>query len=154
MAFDGAAVRALYDQLVSHALHLGLFENVAGHEPKSAPGNGLWCAIWVQRIAPARSSGLSATSGVVELRARIGASFMQKPEDAIDPNITTAACTLMGEYSGNFTFGGTVRAVDLLGMAGTSLSAQAGYITIDNRLFRVMEVTVPVIVNDMFAQVA
>lgn len=153
MSFDDAAVRGLFTQALSHALTLGLFENVNTHEPKSAPGNGLWCAIWVQRIRPQGSaSGLSATSGVVDLMARIGASFIKQPEDGIDPNILTAASVLMKEYSGNFTLGGTVRNVDLLGQTGAALSAQAGYLQLGQRTYRVMDVSIPVIINDLWTQ--
>jgi hypothetical protein len=154
MAFNDAAVRDLFDKVVSQAMTLGLFDTVNSHEPKSAPQNGTWCSIWVQNIRPVRSSGLNSTSGVVELRARVGASFMQKPEDSIDPNILSAASTLISTYSGGFTLGGTVREIDLLGETGTPLSAVAGYISIDNKMFRVMEVTIPVLVNDMWTQVA
>jgi hypothetical protein len=148
--FDDAAVRDLFDKLQSHAMGLGLFERVNTHEYKSAPQNGLWCAIWVQEIRPVKSSGMGATSGVVELRARVGLSFIRKPEDSIDPAILSAVVTLMAEYAGNFTLGGTARAIDLLGMEGPPMSAQAGYVPIDNKVFRVMEIVLPVIMNDLW----
>jgi hypothetical protein len=150
MSFNQSAVKALVDSVVSHALTLGLFETVNTHEPKSAPGNGLRLAIWADSITPVKSSGLAAVSGKVVLSARIYGNFMQKPEDDIDPNILTAVSTLMSAFSGDFDFGGTVRAVDLIGMEGTPMSAQAGYLNIDNKLYRVMTVTVPVIINDMW----
>jgi hypothetical protein len=151
--FDQAAVYDLFDKVQSHAMTLGLFERVNTHEPKSAPENGLWAAIWVQSIAPVSSSGLAQTSGRVELRVRIGKSFITKPEDTIDPEILMAAAVLIGEYSGNFTLGGTVRNVDLLGQHGTPLSGQAGYLTIGQQMYRVMEVTLPIIINDLWQQV-
>lgn len=155
MSFDSAAVISLFAQAQSHALTLGLFETVNTHEPKNSPANGLWCSIWVQAINPlAAASGLAATSGRVELMARIGASMVAEPQDGIDPNILTAASTLMNEYSGNLTLGGTVRDVDLLGQFGTALSAQAGYITIAQSMYRVMDVTLPIIINDLYVQVA
>ncbi len=135
MSFDAAAVRALVDNVVSHAM-------------------GLRLAVWVDKIAPLTSSGLSSTSGVVILNARVYGNFIEKPEDDIDPNILTAVSTLLNAYSGNFNFGGTVRSVDLLGTTGQSLSAQAGYVNIDSKLYRVMTITVPVIINDMYTQVA
>jgi hypothetical protein len=154
MAFDAAAVRGLFDRVQSHAMTLGLFDTVNTHEPKSAPGNGLWCAIWVQEISPMGAvSGLAATSGRVTLNVRVGKSFISSPEDGIDPDILTAVSTLMGDYSGAFTLGGTVRNIDLLGQSGQALSAQAGYLTIDTKLFRVMEITLPILVNDLWQQV-
>lgn len=153
--FDAAAVKALRDQVVSHALTLGLFDRVAQHEPKGAPGNGLTCSIWADVIEPLPdASGLAATSGRVAFHVRIMAPMLQEPQDDIDGLILTAAVTLIGEYSGHFTLGGTVRDVDLLGAHGEPLKAQAGYLDIDRKLYRVMVVTLPVIINDLWTQVA
>lgn len=154
MTFDAAAVTGLFDTVTSHAASLGLFDTVTSHEPKNAPGNGLWCAVWVQSIGPVPSSGLNSVSGRVELRARIGTSMLSEPQDGIDPAVLSAVAVLLGEYAGHLTLGGTVRAVDLLGMEGAPLSAVAGYITIGNQMSRVMEITLPVVVNDMFTEVA
>ena len=153
MAFDAAAVLDLFDKVQSHAAKLGLFDHPVGrHEPKSAPGHGLWCAVWVQAVAPVRSSGLVATSGRVEFRIRIGSSMIQEPQDDIDPAVLTACTTLLNDYSGDFTLGGTVRDVDLLGAEGTPLSAVAGYVTIGQHMYRVMEITLPVIINAVWLQ--
>ena len=156
MSFDGAAVRDLLNALVTHAMTLGLFESPQTHEPKSAPGNGLQCSIWVDTIGPVTSSGLDATSGRVVFHVRIYSNMLQEPQDDIDPNILTAVCALLDDYTGQFELGGAggTRNVDLLGQHGTPLSAQAGYLTIDNRMYRVMVITMPVIINDLFEQVA
>ncbi len=156
MAFNDAAVRTVLDKVVSHAMALGLFETVNTHEPKSTPGSGLRAACWVDSIAPIQASGLAATSGKLALRMRIYSSMIAEPQDDIDPEILSAVSTLLGAYSGDFDFGGEadVRSVDLLGMYGESLSAQAGYITISNRMYRVMTVSIPVIINDLWEQVA
>lgn len=154
MAFDAAAVLDLFDKVTSHAASLGLFDTVTSHEPKNPPGNGLWCAIWTQSVGPVRSSGLASVSGRVELRVRIGSSMLAEPQDGIDPNILTAVSVLLGDYAGHFSLGATVRSIDLLGAEGTPLSAQAGYVTIGNAMFRVMEITLPLIVNDMWTELS
>lgn len=160
MSFDQAAVNDLFSRVQSHALALGIFETVNTHEPKSKPGNGLHAAIWVDAIRPVgRASGLSATSGVVSLRCRIYSSMLQEPQDAIDPGILTAATTLLNEYTGAFSLGGAdnIRSIDLLGMYGEMLAAQAGYVQIGSgggSMKRIMTVTLPVIVNDLWTQVA
>lgn len=155
MAFDGAAVRALFDQVLSHAMKLGVFERVNGHEPKNAPGGGLSCSVWVDSVDPLpAASGLNATSGRLAFHVRVMSSMLAEPQDGIDPEILSAVCTLMAEYSGNFTLGGTVREIDLLGAHGIPLSAQAGYLEQDRKFFRVMVITLPVIINDLWTQVA
>jgi hypothetical protein len=153
MSFDDAAVRTLLDEIVSHAASLGIFERVNAHEPKNAPGSGLSCSVWADSIDPlARASGLASTSGRVAFNVRIYSSMLAEPQGDIDREILTATSVLMGAYSADFTLGGIARAIDLLGMYGTPLSAKAGYLNHDGKLFRVMEITLPVICNDMWDQ--
>lgn len=155
MSFDQAAVNSLFDQVTSHAMTLGIFDRVNRHEPKNAPGNGLSCSIWVDVIRPLpQASGLASTSGLVSFHCRVTSNMLAEPQDDIDPAILTAVTTLIGEYSGHFTLGGIVRDVDLLGQFGTALAAQAGYLNQDSRLFRVMVITLPIVINDMWTQVA
>jgi hypothetical protein len=150
---DAAAVLALFDQVKSHAMTLGVFDRVNTHEPKNAPGNGLTCSIWMDVIEPLPdASGLAQTSGRIAFHVRVMSNMLQEPQDDIDPQIFTAVVTLLAEYSGHFTLGGNVRDVDLLGAHGTALSAQAGYLDVDRKLYRVMVITLPLIINDLWVQ--
>jgi hypothetical protein len=138
---------------VSAAKKLGVFESVITHEPKSKPVSLPACAVWTQQLVPvAAVSGLAATSGRLELRARIYLNFLSKPEDRIDLDLVRFTSLLFGAYTGGFTLGGQVMEVDLLGAHGASLSATAGYIDHDSTMFRVMECTVPVIITDLWTQ--
>jgi hypothetical protein len=154
--FNDQAIAQILDKLVSYGLASGRFDAVNQHEPKNAPGSEITLAIWVQNINPVRSSGLAATSGVLIMNARIYQNFRSQPFDAIDPKVMGATTDLMGSLSGDFLLGGvaSVRNVDLLGSSGKTLSAQAGYVEIDREVFRVMTITVPIIINDMFTQEA
>ena len=146
-------VTGILNALVSDAVSTGLFTQVNTHEPKSAPRTGLVCAMWVDRILPyALASGLDATSALLVFNARLFTKMTQYPQDAIDPDMITAVDTLMTKYSGNFALGGMVRDVDLLGASGYQLSAQAGYVNQDNTIFRVMTLTIPLIINDASTQ--
>jgi hypothetical protein len=153
MAFNADAVSTLFAALVSDAQQLGVFERVATHEPKNAPGNGFSCVLWLDTLKPYKS-GLASTSGVVTFHARVYSNMLAEPQDDIDPGLLTASCALLAAYSDGFTLGGTVQAVDLLGAAGEPLSMQAGYITQDGKMFRAMEVVIPVIINDLWDQAA
>lgn len=149
-------VTGILDALQSHALTLGLFERVNLHEPKNAPGRGLTAALWVQRIGPVPAgSGLQETTGIVTFTLRIYSDMLQEPQDAIDPNVLTATDVLMTAYSAAFTLDGLVRNIDLLGAhSPNGLSAQAGYLDVGGRKYRVMDLTIPCIVNDLWEQVA
>lgn len=148
-------IRALIDAATSAGSASGYFDAVQGHEPKSAPGTGLTFAVFVAALGPARGgSGLAATSVRVELTGRIYKPFKSEPEDLIDPNMTDAAEALITAYSGDFDMGGNARNVDLLGAYGTPLGFRAGYVTIDKSVFRFYDITIPIIVNDAWAQEA
>ena len=152
MSLDSASV---FNAIFSHAAASGLFERVNTHEPKNAPGHGLTAAIWVDRIDPVRASGLASTSARVTLMLRIFQNMLSEPADAIDPNMTAATDTLMGALQGDFELGGVSRMIDVFASSGGfGLQAKAGYITQDQRLFRVMDLTIPVIINDAWTQEA
>lgn len=145
--------QAIVDALASHAAASGYFERVNGAEVIHAQGNGLTTAVWVQRGAPApAASGLAATSVRFELHLRIYASANQQPRDAIDPAIMAAVDQLMADFSGDFSLGGLVRNVDLLGAHGQPLQFNAGYLDMQGVPHRVVDMTVPMIISDAWAQ--
>lgn len=141
----------LLDHVVTHVQLTGYFESVNQHEPKNAPGNGLRCAVWVDDIQPVRS-GLDMTTVRIVFNLRLYSNMIQEPQDSIDANLTDALSALFDEYSGDFTFDGTVQCIDLLGKEGVSLSAKAGYLKQDSTLYRVYTIVLPVIVNDAWTQ--
>lgn len=142
------------DALKDHASASGYFESVNGHEPKSPPtSKGLSAAVWLDRLEPARGqSGLAATTMRLVMQVRIYADMVQEPQDEIDPQALEACDTLMGDYTGDFTLGGLVRNVDLLGATGTPMFAQGGYVTISGRMYRIVTISVPMILNDLWNQ--
>ena len=148
-------INAIMDSMVSHALSLGVFSAVNEHEPKSQMGNAMTCAIWCDRIGPASGlSGLASTTGLLTFMARIYLPALQQPYDMIDANMIVATSRLIGAYTADFTFSDRLYAVDLQGMTGQPLEGRAGYLTQDSKLYRVMTITVPLIVNDVWEQVA
>jgi len=150
VAFD---ITPVIDAARSHAMESGLFERTAAHEPKNAPGTGITWALWVDTIEPdAPNSGLAITTARITFTIRLYTSMLAEPQDGIDPALSQAAMDMMVRYSGDFDLGGTVRNIDLLGHSGPSFSAKAGYLNQDGRLFRIYDILLPVIVNDVFAQ--
>lgn len=148
-------VEAITEAVVSHAMASGWFESVNLHEPKNSPGHGLTCAVWVQTVAPVRQrSTLSKTCGRVGMNVRIYSRMLQEPEDQIDPNILKATDQLFAAYNGDFTLDGLITAVDVLGAYGNPLTGQAGYLEIGQGLYRIFDIQVPLIIDDLWEQVA
>jgi hypothetical protein len=147
--FTAAQAQALFDSLKSAAQGLALFQGVDTHEPLNAPGNRLYCSIVLGPMRPVTSSGLAAVSGQITFDFHVWSSAMQKPYDAIDPEVLAVTASLMGVLSGELTLGGTVRNVELF-----SMTAQPGYLEFEGKQFRTMALTVPVVINDMWTEVA
>lgn len=134
---------------------LALFEAVNLHEPKNAPGKGLRVAIFLDEIGPSpQASGQAATAGRVVFKARVFSPMISKPEGMIDQNLGNAVAKIMEALTGGFALGGTVRNIDLLGETGTPLSAKGGYVDIDATKYRFMDITIPLVFNDVWSQEA
>lgn len=149
----GLDLLAYRSAAMSHAQSLGVFGQVLGHEPVSAPGSGLTYAVWVGPVRPVPArSGLDAVSARLELRGRVFLPADSEPQDDVDVEVTGAVSALLGAYCGDFTLGGTVANVDLLGAHGPALSADTGYTRLDNITYRVATLTVPLIINDAWTE--
>lgn len=148
-------VVGIYNAALSHLLASGLFEHVNGHESTSPPANrGLAADMWFRSIGPVpAASGLAATSGRIIFLIRIYASLLQEPKDGIDLQIIEALDVLMDAYSSDFTLGGRVRQVDLLGAHGVPLDADGGYLRPnEENPYRTATINLPLIVSDLWEQ--
>ena len=143
-----------FEAIETHLLSLGRFDQVNRHEPKNAPGNRMVAAILAGPQGAATGSGLALTTARVEFTVRVYMNMMAQPLDGTDPDLIDATDLLIDSFSGDFTLGATVMAIDLQGMAGAPLGAAPGYINQDNVLYRVMDITLPLLVADAWAQAA
>jgi hypothetical protein len=149
--------------LRDHAKRTGKFSRVNGHEYKHAPGAGLSATVWFDRMVPA-SSGMAATSVCVVMQVRIYAPVQREgqsstvamaAQDELDPEIMDAVSALCAAYAADFTLGDMVRSVDLRGgESGVQLETASGYADIDRVLHRIVTITVPLVVNDLWPESA
>jgi hypothetical protein len=152
MSLDITTIRG---QLTSHAQALGVFGQVLGHEPVSAPGSGLTYAVWLAEVAPSpQNSGLSSTSARIVFNGRLDLPADTEPMDDVDVQLAGAVDLLIGAYSGDFELGGSVRNLDLLGADGEALRAVYRYLQLDSVTYRTANLSLPMIVNDVWGQVA
>lgn len=149
MALD---IQAILDVISSHAMSTGYFETVNQYESKQSPGNGISGAVWVDRVAPIKTSGLANTTIRLDLLFRMYSSTYIEPYDDIDPNLTKALDTLMRAYCGDFEVGGQVRQVDIFGAYGSPLESRSGYMNLDGKEFRVFTIRVPLVIDDLWSQ--
>lgn len=151
---DEAWLDDVFDAVVSDVQRSGYFEKVNKHEPKLLQRTRMTAAVWVQSIDPLPLiSGLAATSARVVFMLRLYQNFISEPQDAIDPLMIRAASNIMRRYHDDFDFEGTIRNVDLLGAYGVALAGTAGYLEDGGKHYRVIDITVPCIISDVWPQV-
>lgn len=146
-------INAITNVLASHAMGLGHFETVNLFQSRTPIGQGLRASVWFQSIRPtSRRSGLASVSAQLIYQFRIYQHMMLEPYDMIDPLVITATAELMEAYSGDFDLGGTVANIDIFGAHGQPLDAIAGYLEIDGGLNRIMDIDIPLILNDVWTE--
>jgi hypothetical protein len=152
---DESWIDPIFNGVVSDIMASGYFQRVNMHDVDRSPGNGLTAAVWLQHMQPVPlASGLDSTSALVVFMVRIFANLNTDVQDMLDPSLMRAASNLMRRYHDDFDFGGAIRNVDLMGEFGSPLASQAGYIEFpEGGKYRVIDVTVPCIVNDVWPQV-
>jgi hypothetical protein len=153
--------RAVLAAVTSHAESLGVFDLVSGHEPETAPGNGVHAAFWAGRVRPvARASGLDATSALLVVTGQIYLSVNTEPADDVELNMLDATDALLAAFTGDFQLGAAVSHIDLLGIHGVPLEAEPGYARFGSQsgagevTKRIMRVTIPCVVHDAWTQSA
>ncbi|HET9889648.1 MAG TPA: DUF4082 domain-containing protein [Mycobacterium sp.] len=146
----------LIDAVLSKAATLGIFETVAEHDQLNAPTNGINFNVLFGTVKPARgSSGLAATSVVVLLNAYLYRQTAGSlPLDQVDKSMVDALSVFFAALTGAYTLGGLVRKIDLLGEFGTPLTASGGYADYAGANYRVIKVGIPLVVDDVWQQVA
>lgn len=151
---NGFNAADIQSRLTSIALSSGLFASVSGHEPASPAPAGLSAALFLAAIGPSKKfSGLSATAGAVTWTLRIYDPMTTGNLDDIDPRVASATSTIIGMFSADFTLGGAVFVVDLLGMNGVPLAGKAGYINQTGQpSVRIMDITIPLVIDAVWAQ--
>jgi hypothetical protein len=148
----------LQAKIEDHAKRLAIFAEVIPFDPGSAPtGKGLTFAFWFGSMIPIRrQSGLAATSVIQMMYARVYLNITTQRERETDPTILAAAAQVIRELSADISFGLDDEGVstDLLGSYSPGVRADPRYVKYGQggALFRVVDITIPVILEDFFAQ--
>jgi hypothetical protein len=146
-----------YGSLLDLVAGIGLGNEVIDHEPLSAPdGEGvIACVFPSDPMGPlAESSGLAAADARLVLTVRLMYDAMVQPQGVMprgrEIELLEAFDRLMDALCADLTLGGDARSIDVLGESGEGLAGQFGYATIDRTTFRIVDVTVPVMINNVW----
>jgi hypothetical protein len=155
--FTLAEFEELFSKLTSHAKSLGIFVQVeGGRDPAPKPVGGLAVVFWINDYRPPPAgSGVASTSMVLDMRASVFCPLGTGKRDAmaVEALVLYATHRLMKVLSNDFELDGLVRAIDLLGMTGEAMHADFGHLDYEDTWYRIGEITLPLIINDVYEQV-
>ncbi len=139
------------DWVMTKAIRSGRFDAHTFHEPKAAPGKGLTASLWIQDYRAA-SSGLSATSMRLLVQLRLFVPMLKEPQDDIDRELMGGVDAVFNEIIGDFAGLTGARYVDVHGADGEALSASLGYLQQDSKVFRIADILIPIVLNDVYTE--
>lgn len=152
MAFD---IEATLDSIESKVASSGHVREVTVGEPKAPPSaEGITAAIY---MASAEVSQVSLNSTIERhiITIRLYNLGLHEPTMDRDSALDAAMADLLEDILGDFDLGATIRNVDVGGELGVPLSNDWGYVEIGGPpSYRVIELTLPLIVDDSATLVA
>ena len=129
----------------SHLSTLGSIKRAQIGEPKQPPLDVLTAAILMSGIRTP-SSVLDARVLVYDVIIRLYRNFLDDGTRT-ETEMARAVGEVMEEFAGDFQLGGNTRAVDFMGTYGTSVDARWGHLDFGNTVFRIADITVPIIID-------
>jgi hypothetical protein len=138
----------IMSKLVSIAQQSGRFAAVAGYEPRGQPSNGVTLALISGPLTPIQSGGMTGVCLRWQIDGQVFLPLHMEPAKELDPRITKAAAGYLEDLCGQFTLGGLVRCIDVFGSDGEALSATPGYIDHNDKKYRVMQLMIPLLINE------
>jgi hypothetical protein len=120
---------------------------VQKYEPRGQPPNGVSLSLISGSLAATTSSGLNTASLRWQVDGMVYLPFHLDPPENIDAILMNAAGGYCEALCAQFTLGGLVRMIDVFGSEGERLSATAGYLEQDKKLYRVNRLIIPLIIN-------
>lgn len=131
----------------SHLQSSGYFTSTGIGEPRQPPSTPHACVALARRSHP-----MTTLNGTIERRAvivRIYDDFLAEPYDDTEFRLDEAVNKVEELVYGDFTLGGTVRNVE-----PTESGAEFGTIQIGTTLFRVVDITITMTIDDSATYVA
>lgn len=141
-------IKATLQALHSHFAKSGYFPHVQIGEPKQPIGEKLGVAIFPVSMSNTVMFGGGKPRELHVVTCRIYKDMLEDPEDQIEFAITEAVAEAASNIIGDFDLESTVNHVDICGQYGTPLSVTFGYLTLSNVMYRLVDITVPIIVDD------
>jgi len=147
MAFD---ISDTLSAVQTYVQDLGLFQSVRIGEPKGSLPQGFHAACFMTSvgITSIYVGGETRESHVVMLRIyKDMLSEQSDPQINLETEIAVVVSKLMENLLGDTDLESSIMSIDAAGMDGTSMSAAYGYVELGGVIYRICDITIPLVVN-------
>ena len=72
---------------------------------------------------------------------------LREPASGVEKDLALVATNIMADLLGEYDLGGTIRNVDPAGAHGASFATRWGYIEISRKMYRMVDITIPLLVD-------
>jgi hypothetical protein len=72
---------------------------------------------------------------------------LREPASGVEKDLAVAASNVLTDLLSEYDLGGSIRNVDPAGMHGTGFTTRWGYLEISNKMYRIVDITIPLVVD-------
>lgn len=151
MAFN---LTATLDALLTHLAGSGHFEHVQVGEPKSPPSTtGLTGAIFISNLV---TNDLTFQLGVEvhTVTVRCYLNMMHEPQKDVELKIAEAISKIITDLLGDWNLSTAIDHIDSAGQFGSGIDVNFSYLDVGGTMFRLADITVPMVVDSAVALTA
>lgn len=140
-------IKPTLQTIQSYLAASGEFDDVLLGEPEAISGDRLTGAIYVAGTTIADVS-LGTISTVYNVMVRLYKDMLAEPTRDIEYILARVVQDIASDLLGDFDLGASIRHIDAAGIYGTPMSAVWGYVSVASTMYRSVDMTVPLVVND------
>jgi hypothetical protein len=155
MAFN---IGTTLDNITSHISASGYVNDVQVGEPISVPdaNDRIFVGVWMTSASVVEVT-LSTTVEIHITNVRLykRAALGQGDDSGdVEKDLALAVSQISSDLIGEYDLGGSVRNIDMAGQYSEGMTATWGYVQIAQTVFRMVDLVVPLIVDDSASQAA
>lgn len=140
-------VKSTLQTVQSALMKMGYFPKAEIGEPKSPPTEPMAAALFMSNAAVAETT-LGTTIELHVVTVRFYRRIFEEKEETIEYEMAEVLSKLMSDLLGDFDLGATIRSIDVGGQYGTAPRGDWGYVDVGGVMFRTVDLTLPLIVDD------
>lgn len=143
-------VAATLDVIHGHVAASGRFSSHGIGEPISPPdGDLLHGAVFMRGAGITKIYGDGGTQEVQVVMVRIYRNVLKQPQADGETELAIVAQEIAQDLIQDFSLGANVREIDIAsGQGGEPMTLEWGHVTIDQTIYRVVDIAVPIVVDD------